>query len=118
MAGLWSVSLRRRGEIAVAVGAEEWWSSAANADLPGEVVGCGAVDADAKPVDAVEVVRRTDGDPVVAPVVAAAGAVEHVVVVQAGAGGASGDRAAPPVALEDRVAMPGTRFPLGDGVME
>src|SRR5437879_7028242 len=89
-----------------------------DAELPGEVVGCHAAHADAEAVDAVQVVGRADGDPVVARVVAAARAVEDVVVLQAGARRAGGDRAAPAVALENGIAMPWAALPLGHHVEE
>ena len=69
-------------------------------------------------MNAVQVVRGADGDTVVARVVAAARAVEDVVIVQARPGRARGDRAPPAVALEDGVTMPGTALPLGRHVAE
>src|SRR5207247_2338438 len=103
-------------QVTVAVRDHQGWPALPDAELPGEVVGCHAVHADAEAVDAVQVVGRADGDPVVAHVVAAARAVEDVVVVQAGARRAGRDRAAPAVALEDGIAMPGGAFPLGHHV--
>src|SRR5438046_263421 len=105
-------------EVAIAVRAKKGRPAAAEADLPREVMGGDAADPDAEAVDAVQVVRGADGHPVVARVVAAARAVDHVVVLQARPGRARGHRAPPPVALEDPVSMPGPTLPLGRRVAE
>src|SRR5437879_3847628 len=105
-------------QIAVAVRAEKGRPAAAEADLPREVMGGDSADADAEAVDAVQVVRGADGHPVVARVVAAVRAVDHVVVLQARPGRARGHGASPAVALEDRVAMPGPSLPLGRRVAQ
>src|SRR5437762_12699350 len=94
-------------EVAVAVRTEKGRPAAAEPDLPREVMGGDSADADAEAVDAVQVVRGADGHPVVARVVAAVRAVDHVVVPQARPGRARGHGASPAVALEDRVSMPG-----------
>src|SRR2546430_12881066 len=83
------------------------------ADLPGEVVRRDPCNADAEPVDAVQVVCRADGNAVVASVLTAARSVEHVMIVQARPRSAGRNGASPAVALEDRVAMAGPAPPPG-----
>src|SRR5207244_6654987 len=87
VASSWAGSLAQSAEgekramsclhVTVAVRDHQGWPALPDAELPGEVVGCHAVHADAEAVDAVQVVGRADGDPVVARVVAAARAVDR-----------------------------------------
>jgi hypothetical protein len=98
--------------------AEERRPGGAEPDLPGEVMGRDAVDADPEAVDPGQMVGGADGDAVVDVVAPTARAVDDVVVVKARARGAGRHRAAPAVAFEDGVAVLGACAPLGDRVAE
>src|SRR5438128_3395927 len=100
------------------MGPQQRRAAAAEADLPDEVVRGAAGDLDEAAVDAPDVVPGADGDPVVPRVVATAGAEDDVVVVEARAGGADRDGAAPPVTLEDRVTVAWLTLPLARGMAE
>src|SRR2546429_6363567 len=102
--------------VPIAVRAEQRRPPLPEADLPGEVVRRDPCNADAEPVDAVQVVCRADGNAVVASVLTAARSVEHVMIVQARPRSAGRNGASPAVAREDRVAMAGPALPLGGHV--
>src|SRR5438874_9331263 len=67
-------------QVPIPVRAEQRQPPLPEADLPGEVVRRDPSNADAEPVDAVQVVCGADGNAVVASVLAAARSVEHVMV--------------------------------------
>src|SRR5207245_5281994 len=88
------------------------------ANLPHEIIRGTAADLDDAPMDTAQVMPRTDRDSVPERVLAATGPEDDVVIVEARPRRAHRDRAAPAVALEDRVAVAGLALPFALGVTQ
>src|SRR2546425_5981711 len=89
-----------------------------HADIPREIVRRAAADLDDPTMDTSQVMPRADRDAVPLRVLAAAGAEDHVVVVEARPRRADRNGTAPAVALEDRVAVARLALPFLLGVTQ
>ena len=78
-----------------------------HAQLPDDPFGRAASRAYASFVDAVQMMRGAHGNAVVARVASSLRAEHDMMVVESAPGAARRNRAAPPIAFKDRIAMPG-----------
>jgi hypothetical protein len=89
-----------------------------DAERPHEIVGRLSLDADPRAMDAVEMMSGARGGAIRAVVRAVPRAEHDVMILEVAARAAARHRAAPAVALEDRVAVAGERLPFLDHASE